>query len=157
MRDWQLRAASSAAVELAVRASAAGSRGTIDLARHHVGRQLPCERAVEQRVRVESAVAGGARRRATIALAERRVVDAERHGVAHQAGGVGGLLDLGRADAVARRLDHLVGAADEVEEARPRRATTVSPDHTAISGVHSPPSRPGRGLKRSAVRSGSFQ
>ena len=66
-------------------------------------------------------------------------------------------LDLGRADAVAGHLDHVVAAADEVQEAvvvaRARCRPTTPPSRSAAAPD------PGRapGLKRSAVLAGSFQ
>ena len=50
------------------------------------------------------------------ALSEYRVIHSERDRVAHETCRVRRLLDLGRAHPVARRLDHLVRPADEIEE-----------------------------------------
>ena len=79
-------------------------------------------------------------------LPEPRVVDAERHRVAHEPGAVHDLLDLGRADPVAGGLDHLVVAPDEVEEAL-LVGPTRSPDQTAISGRLDPGVAAGRRLE----------
>jgi hypothetical protein len=65
-------------------------------------------------------------------------------------------LDLGRADAVARHLDHVVAAADEVQEALFVHAHGVArPDRHL--GQRQRRVRPGAGRKRSAVLAGSFQ
>ena len=84
------------------------------VARDHVQRQLALEH-VDQLGLVEPPV-GGARDEHD-PLPEARVLDAERDRVAHEPGAVDDLLDLRRADPVAGGLDHLVVAADEVQEA----------------------------------------
>src|SRR3546814_13838719 len=48
--------------------------------------------------------------------AEPRVGDAESHGFVDQPRSDGGVLDLGRADAIARGLYHRLVAADEAEQ-----------------------------------------
>ena len=96
-----------------------GERG--DLAAHgHVARDHVAGKLLGQHARAARPGRRPRRRRAhdeRDGLADALVLDAEGDRVAHEAGVVHGLLDLGRADAVAGRLDHLVLAADEVEEA----------------------------------------
>ena len=110
------------------------------LVAHVHRRRAPCRAAVRacnapmQRPRPSSSPPA-ARHHERDLLAQRRVVHAECDRVADEPGRVRGLFDLGRADAVARRLDHLVRAARRSRETPPRRRTTVSPDHTAISGA----------------------
>ena len=105
--------ADEVAIELVV--GRPGDGRTHDDARgHHVQRQLPAERR-EQLIGLQPAI--GRARHEHDPLAEPLVVDAEGDCVADQPGRVSDLLDLGRADPVARGLDHLVLAADEVEEA----------------------------------------
>ena len=68
-------------------------------------------------------------------LAEPLVGIAERHRLVDQARGDRRLLDLGRADPVARGLDHPVLAADEIEQALPVPAHPVArPDRHAAIG-----------------------
>ena len=75
-------------------------------------------------------------------LAQRRVLDAEGHAFADQPGGVQHLFHLGRADAVARGLDHLVAPADEVQEALGVAAHRVAREHRVLGQLQAARRRP---------------
>ena len=68
-------------------------------------------------------------------LPETLVVDAERDRVTDEPGAVDDLLDLGRAHAVARGLDHLVLAADEVQEPFLVAADEVAREDRRLGGA----------------------
>ena len=110
----------------------------------HVDRApAPCRPAGARGTRASSAPASSAaprrrRRDDDDRLAERRVRDAERGALRRPAAcAYSDFLDLGRADAVARGLDHLVAPADEVEEAFLVHAHGVAREHGDL-GQHQP-------------------
>ena len=77
-------------------------------------------------------------------LAQGCVVDTKGDALADQPGGVEDFLDLGRADPIARGLDHLVAPADEIEEPLVVHAHGIAGEHGDL-GQTSPARVPAHG------------
>ncbi len=115
--------------------AAAARPRTSMLRRHHVGRQALA--ALRRAALAASSAAPGFGVATTHdRLAEHRVRHAERRALRPTSCvRVEHLLDLGRADAIARGLDHLVAPADEVEKALVVPAHGVAREHRDL-GQH---------------------